>query len=270
MAWCPFAQVRPASNHSGAMYQNLGLVLHVQQGNNDLGGEFNDASAQASSNFWVAKDGTLVQYVDSATVAWAQAAGNGSYCSVETQGFTTEPLTDAAMTTLARLYQWGHQVHGWPFILAEVPGQVGFGWHGMGGGAWGGHTGCPGDLRKAQRPEILRRASGASPPPEDDLTPDQANQLAAVAAAIPDIVNRLSRLEDQGTPGMVNAVANAYLGRDMDPTGMDFYWTDYRKNTSSQRVHDVVTQSPEGKAYAAAKRVAKVAVAKRARAAKKA
>jgi hypothetical protein len=44
---------------------------------------------------------------------------------------------------------------------------AGFGWHGMGGTAWGNHPGCPGDLRLAQRPTILQLAGGivVSPTP---------------------------------------------------------------------------------------------------------
>ena len=50
--------------------------------------------------------------------------------------------------------------------LADKPGQGGFGWHGMGGAAWGNHPGCPGDLRKAQRPLIL---TALQPSEEDDM-----------------------------------------------------------------------------------------------------
>jgi hypothetical protein len=67
---------------------------------------------------------------------------------------------------LARLYKWGHDTYGWPYSLAEAPGQRGFGWHGMGGGAWGGHTGCPGDLRKNRRQAILTQAQGSAPAPK--------------------------------------------------------------------------------------------------------
>jgi hypothetical protein len=89
---------------------------------------------------------------------WAQSSGNSTYCSVETEGFNTEPLNNAQIDRLADLYAWGHRTHGWPLIKAESPGQPGFGWHGMGGSAWGGHTSCPGNLRLPQRDEVLRRA----------------------------------------------------------------------------------------------------------------
>src|SRR5699024_10851491 len=79
-------------------------------------------------------------------------------------------LTDAQVEAEADLYAWGHKRYGWPFRLAEHPGEPGFGWHGMGGTAWGGHPDCPGDLRKAQRADVLRLAErfvkGTAPAPE--------------------------------------------------------------------------------------------------------
>lgn len=50
-----------------------------------------------------------------------------------------------------------------PYTVINTPGAKGFGWHGMGGAAWGGHTGCPGDLRRAQMPQILALAQGSTP-----------------------------------------------------------------------------------------------------------
>jgi hypothetical protein len=166
MTVCPFAVWKPVSGHGGVMASHLGLVLHVQQGNNSLAGWFNNPGAGASSTWWVSKTGVLEQYVDANVSAWAQAQGNSTYNSIESEGYTTEPLTAAAEATLARLYKWGHDVYGWPYSLAESPGVRGFGWHGMGGAAWGGHTGCPGDLRKNRRQAILTAAQGSAPAPD--------------------------------------------------------------------------------------------------------
>lgn len=167
----PGAVQRPASNHSGPMSAHLGLALHVQVGNGSIFNEANNPAAQASYNWWVAKDGTLEQYVDADLAAWAQAAGNGTYNSVGTEGFPPEPLTDAQMAVIAKLYQWGHDRYGWPYTLAEAPGEPGFGWHGMGDSnghsGWGGHPNCPGDTRKAQRQHIL------------DLAQNQGDTLSA-------------------------------------------------------------------------------------------
>jgi len=154
--------LRPVVNRtvgaiSGA--KTLGLILHVQAGNNALSGWFNNPAAQASSTWWAGKAGGREQYGNpDADKFWAQSAGNATYHSVETEGYPNEPLTPQQIETVATIYAWGHARYGWPFQLAEKPGDKGLGWHGMGGSAWGGHTGCPGDLRKAQRPAILARA----------------------------------------------------------------------------------------------------------------
>lgn len=174
------------------MSAQLGLVLHVQEGNNSLAGWFDNPSSGASSTFWVSKNGTLEQYVDADICAWAQGSGNSTYQSVETEGYHDEPLTDTQIDTLAQLYTWGNQTYGWPDLLAETPGQVGFGWHGMGGDSWGGHTACPGDLRKPQRTDILDLAfatpAGTGPPPleEDNVTSYYADNQHHVYAQCDD------------------------------------------------------------------------------------
>jgi hypothetical protein len=180
MTVCPFAVWKPVSGHGGVMSSHLGLVLHVQQGNNSLAGWFNNPQAGASSTWWVSKSGALEQYVDANVCAWAQANGNSTYNSVETEGYDTEAFTPAAEAMLARLYQWGAQTYGWPLVLAETPGQRGFAWHGMGGSSWGGHTGCPGDLRKNRRQAILTAAGGKpAPAPSPTPTPPPAGKAPA-------------------------------------------------------------------------------------------
>jgi len=137
------------------MVAHRGLVLHVQVGDGSCYGEFSVPANQASSTWWVSKAGLLEQYVDSDDAAWTEAAGNFTWDSVETEGTPDEPLTTEQIATLAKLYAWGMEQYGWPAVLAETPDQLGFGWHGMGGVAWGNHPDCPGDLRRPQRQDIL-------------------------------------------------------------------------------------------------------------------
>ena len=183
MTVCPFAVWRPVAKHGGRMGAHIGLVLHVQAGNGGLSGWFNNPNAPpASSTWWVSKTGTLEQYVDADLCAWAQGAGNGEYNSVETEGYPDEPLTSAAENMLARLYAWGVTVYRWPLVTSETPGTPGFGWHGMGGQAWGGHTGCPGDLRKNRRPAILAVAGAAAStpaPPTPTPAPPEVHDMIA-------------------------------------------------------------------------------------------
>jgi hypothetical protein len=171
MTHYPAAFWLPVPNHGGPMTAHLGLVLHVQQGNNGLQGWFSNPASGASSTWWVSKTGRVEQYVDADLQAWAQAAGNATYNSVETEGYDSEPLTAAQVDALAGLYTWGATVYGWPLVLAETPGAEGFAWHGMGGSAWGAHPACPGDLRRDQRTEILLQAAG-----DDDTMTAQDKQ----------------------------------------------------------------------------------------------
>lgn len=171
-AWYPGVVQEPLPNDmGGALATSRGLVLHVQAGGGDPHGWFDRPDVQASSHWWVGKAGELIQYVPADRQAWAQAAGNSGWHSVETEGTPDQPLTAAQIATLARLYAWGHQTWGWPLQLADTTAGTGFGTHGMGGSAWGGHTGCPGPARTAQRTQILTAAAGGSPT-GDDVTPD--------------------------------------------------------------------------------------------------
>jgi len=172
--WHPDATRRPLPRDmGGALTRSRGLILHVQAGDNSPHGWFNRDDVQASSHWWVSRAGRLEQYVPADRVAWAQAAGNSAWHSVETEGWPGEGLTAEQIGTLSRLYRWGHDHWGWALHLADDPAGTGLGWHGMGGAAWGGHPDCPGPIRLAQRPAILAGALGAAIEQEDDVTPEE-------------------------------------------------------------------------------------------------
>jgi hypothetical protein len=199
----PGAVLRPVANTAGdRMTAQLGLILHVQEGNGLAGllATFNNPAAQASATWWVGKDGTLVQLADDPHIRmWAQGSGNWSYCSVETEGYTTEPLTAAQVATLGRLYAWGHAQLGWPLQLAEAPGGSGLGTHAMGGAAWGGHP-CPGPIRITQRSAILAAAQ----------TPTSNDGGLDVAIELTDIANLLrDTLRMEGISGVAGQCAAA-------------------------------------------------------------
>jgi N-acetylmuramoyl-L-alanine amidase len=162
---CPFASYLPVGNHGPAMLAHQGLVLHVQQGNGSLYGYFNNPASQVSAHFWCSKTGALEQYVDTSVVAWAEAAGNSTYLSVETEGMDTEALTPQQVATVARLLAWAANGFGFPIIGPVAHGQRGFTPHcnpnGTPDPGWGNHP-CPGPIRLAQMPEIV---TAAQPPP---------------------------------------------------------------------------------------------------------
>lgn len=170
MSRCPFAIWRgPIANikPGGMVHPVRGLVLHVEEGTETgTDGWFHNPAAQASAHFGIGKDGTLHQWVDTDDRAWAEAAGNPYWWSVETEGVHTEPMTAPQVATLARLYAWLATLPDRiPVQLAETIDGHGLGWHGMGGQQWGGHLDCPGDLRRAQRATALALIATPQPAP---------------------------------------------------------------------------------------------------------
>lgn len=189
---------RPVPNHGGPMSAHLGLVLHVQEGNGSPYGEFSNPASLASYHWWVSKTGTIEWYVDPADESWAQIAGNSTYLSVGTEGFTTEPLTPPQLTGVSQIYTWAAETYGFGYELAEVPGQQGSGWHGMGCNYNWGHCECPGTIRIGQRQAILDEAQGV------EMNATQAAQLAAVFTFITEESDKVGA----GLPWDVTAILN--------------------------------------------------------------
>lgn len=174
MARMPGALWRPVVNvHKNGTREHRGLVLHVQDDTGNPYGWFNTPSSQASSDFWVRLDGHTEQYCETGVdYAWAQAAGNPYYASVETEGHPDTPLTPDQIEAVAHIYAWGHATFGWPFQVVNSTVEHGLTYHGVGAAAWGNHVGCPGELRKAQRQGIINRAkeiAGIASAPEISL-----------------------------------------------------------------------------------------------------
>ena len=158
---------RPISNNLGGnLASQRGLVLHHQAGDGSLYQFFNNPASQVSAHFWVSKTGVIEQYADTARVTWHGRDLNSNWVGVETEGCGkaphAEPMTEAMIAALARIYAEGARRHGWPNQLASSNGGRGFGYHRM-----AVNTGCPCDVRLNMRGEILRRAFGgaASTPP---------------------------------------------------------------------------------------------------------
>jgi N-acetylmuramoyl-L-alanine amidase len=176
MAKFPRAKWVPLQNYTAdGQDEVLGLIVHIMEGT--LEGSrawFNNPSSQASAHFGNAKDGRIEQWVDTKDRAWAQAGGNRTYLSIENEGKVPDALTDAQVENVAQLFAWVHKVYGVPLQKANAPGERGLGWHGMGGAAWGGHTGCPGDHIRAQFDRIVARAeviAGQPPTPTPIYAP---------------------------------------------------------------------------------------------------
>lgn len=204
----PGAKWEPIPGHTdGPMRSHLGLVLHVNDANSiDLHDYFSRPDIEVSSHFQVTKDGRLYQYLDTNTTSWCQSDGNRDYLSVETQGFPNERLTDLQVTSLASLYRWLHDVHGIPYRLADQVGVRGFAWHGMGGTAWGGHFGCPGDLRKAQRSHILDLAQGVDDMPSVPEVVAGVKTMLLKGGVLNDLNTQTRQLEHHFDPTLASVV----------------------------------------------------------------
>jgi len=213
MARFPGAKWEPIPGHTdGPMHSHLGLVLHVNDADSyDLHEYFSRPDIEVSSHFQVTRDGRIFQYLDTAVSSWCQSAGNADYLSVETQGFPTERLTDLQVSTLASLYRWLHDVHGIPYQLANAVGQRGFAWHGMGGIPWGGHFGCPGDLRKAQRSYILDLAQGVEDMPTVPEVVAGVKAMLLKGGVLGDLNTQTRQLEQHFDPTLADVVKDIDL-----------------------------------------------------------
>jgi len=160
---------------SGAM---MGILMHTQVGNNPgTVSWFNNPQAQASAHFCIAQDGSVVQMgpIGKGWIAWHAAAANLTWYGIEhaDDGNPANPLTPAQITASAQIVECLSAFAGFPLQISNSPSTKGYGWHGMGGAAFGGHYDCPGDVRKAQRPQIIALAMAirsTSPPPAPDWT----------------------------------------------------------------------------------------------------
>ena len=92
------------------------------------------------SHFYVRKDGTVEQYVDTSLRANADLEGNDATISVETQGglknASGEPWTDAQCKALAELFAWSVKTHGLKVQIASSSKigeeSKGLSWHRLG------------------------------------------------------------------------------------------------------------------------------------------
>lgn len=160
--------VGPTVNESPFQMENVvGVVLHIQQGNEagSIAWCKNPAS-KVSAHFFVPKVGKPEQLVDTADKAWAEAAGNAHWLSIENEGYSGQLLTASQFEACAQLLARAHKEYGVRLAVTDDPATGGLGWHGMGGDAWGGHPDCPGDPIKAQRSAIVLRAAAILGTPE--------------------------------------------------------------------------------------------------------
>jgi hypothetical protein len=153
------------------------------------------------------------------------------------------------------LYRWGLQVHGWPYQLANRPGERGFGVHYMGGAAWGGHP-CPEALRAAQRPRILSLAAGGIPTDqEDDMAgyADQLNRIEMFSSSAHTQAGAAFSFMAPTIGAAVEQFYEQYLGRKPSEHDVDAWVAEVvTKSRTRAQLEAAIAGSPEAKARAKA------------------
>jgi len=164
----------PCVNGSWGSGAITGVIMHTMVGTQaGTIAWFNNPQAQASAQFGVGFDGAIHQFgpIGQGWIAWHAGAANATWYGIEHEddGDPSRPLTDAQLTASAQLTEMLCGFAGIPLQVTNSPANWGLGTHSMGGSAWGGHA-CPGDVRAAQRGEVIRRArairgGGSAPQP---------------------------------------------------------------------------------------------------------
>jgi hypothetical protein len=221
MARFPGAIWKPITASKGrralTVHNRVNLHVAVSEGSS-LHSYFNKTGIP-DSHFYVRRDGTVEQYVDTSMRAFADLEGNDATISIETQGMGKGQWTPQQVESLAQLYAWAVRTHGVARKIASdsKPGKSsqGLSWHRLGidgnfpssgilagrlqrGG--GMHYSqsrgkeCPGPDRIQQVPQIFARAEeildGAKARPTTptqevpDMDATQAKQLSEVHAIL--------------------------------------------------------------------------------------
>lgn len=150
-------------NHGTGFGTGRGVVMHTEAGY-EAGtvATFMNKANQVSAFFSIGSDGACHQYlpVGKGYSAWSQVAGNDAWRGIEDEDGThpSIPLTAAQIATFAQILEACSTFDGFPLQVTDDVHGTGLITHGDGGTAWGGHFGCPGDVRKAQRPAIVALA----------------------------------------------------------------------------------------------------------------
>jgi hypothetical protein len=152
-------------------------------------------STTLESHWGLGYAGDLAQYLpvnvraDANYRANRRPDGTGAM-SMETASNSTgtDPWTDAQIEKMIAVGAWAHTEHGVPLRICTTPSGPGFGYHKLHESEWAvSGTSCPGPARIRQFreivfPGIVARVNGTQE--EEDMTPEQAKQLADVVAAV--------------------------------------------------------------------------------------
>lgn len=195
MAWYPHAKRREITAAKGrkkmAVYNRVNYHVAVSEAAS-LFGYFNQPGIP-DSHFYVLKDGSVEQYVDTIYQAFADLDGNDATVSIETQGGLKngekEKWTRKQRQTIADITKWVSKEHGVKLVQARDSklgsSSQGISWHRLGingnfpktgilrgrqqlGGGMNYSTSfgktCPGDAKIKQIPSIVKATGGKTKP----------------------------------------------------------------------------------------------------------
>ena len=156
-------QLTPNRHDKGFAAKARGMVQHTEAGfRPGTVATFMNPATQVSAFFSVGEDGEANQYlpVGQGHVAFAEAAGNPFWysCECEDKLEPGTPMPDFQLIAFAQILEATATRDEFPLVITDNVNGTGLITHGDGGVAWGNHPDCPGDVRKAQRPEILALA----------------------------------------------------------------------------------------------------------------
>ena len=156
--------------------------------------EFWRDSTNLESHFGLGFAGDLAQYIGTETRADAnylanlRADGTGAISLESASNLEhSDPWTDEQIPKLIDVGVWAHRTHAIPLRICRTWTDPGFGWHALHPEWAKSGTACPGAARIRQFkeivfPGIVARANDSTE--EEDLTPEQAKQLADTVAAV--------------------------------------------------------------------------------------
>ncbi|MGH3504372.1 MAG: N-acetylmuramoyl-L-alanine amidase [Nocardioidaceae bacterium] len=204
--WRPVARYQPGGHscQSMAVYRRVQLHTAVSNGESLYGLFAQDGNPVA--HFYVYKNGTCEQYVDTRHRASAGLDSNPDSISIETwdgyphgwaNGSDVPEWTNEQLERIADIIDWANEVHGIPVRAcpSSKPGTTGVCYHRQGCDPWrvagGQHWShsygkvCPGDRRVAQVPAVVQMAQGKNPELGDDV--DKHDVKAAIRDYMNDI-----------------------------------------------------------------------------------
>jgi hypothetical protein len=201
MAWYPGAtrmELQPESDQQHAIRPTQ-FIMHsiAAPWDEKRMYEYWRDSTNLESHFGLDYDGSIGQFIGTETRADANYRANErpdgtGAVSIETASNLkhTDAWTPEQMEQLIRLGVWLHQRHGIPLRICRNAADPGYGYHRLHADWAVSGTDCPGDARVRQFrevvfPGIVARANGqTAPPEEDDMTPEQANQLKEIRSLV--------------------------------------------------------------------------------------